>query len=158
MTQLFTREGSTDFRAARIATLIEGFADLDGAIAYAANYAYDRRNDTSAMLSELLAEKTRLAEAAETLDERAFRLGLKAAGLDVKADQLRAEAAQDDLIVIARRARFGDADQPALSIEARARATRTLADNFSAEAERLRSQAGALRRTAPVNAIMGGAA
>jgi hypothetical protein len=84
--------------------------------------------------------------AAETIDQRCFRLGLEAVEFDRKAEDALAEAAQDDLVVKVRRERFGAGDDTAVNIARRACASRIQAADATAEAERLRSQASALRR------------
>jgi hypothetical protein len=92
-----------------------------------------------------LAERSRQRQATETLDERCFRLGLMAADKDAEAERHMAGAADAAGRAAGRRARWGN-DEYARSFDREELACTKLAADAMAEAERLRSQAAALRR------------
>lgn len=102
-------------------------------------------NDDSPRLTDLLTERARREEAAESIDERCFRLGLKAADKDAEAG--RHWFAEADA---AGRAAFrrlsGNDDAYAASFDREAAFCREEALKASAEADRLRSQVASLRR------------
>jgi hypothetical protein len=99
--------------------------------------------------ANLLSAALRLKSlSSETLAERAARLIREADSLLAKADHELAEAAQDELVVIVRRAKWGRDDETARDVEGRARAAKAYAADLQAEARRLRSQARALHRAA----------
>jgi hypothetical protein len=84
-------------------------------------------------------------EAAETLDERALRLGIAAADKDAEGE--RHMLGEADAAGRAASRRFhGNDDELARSFDREAAVCLKLADECFAEAERLRSQANAIRR------------
>lgn len=89
----------------------------------------------------------------ESLDERAFRLGLKAADLDAIAERHMDAAADAAGRAAGRRLRGWD-DNLAASFDRECTSCTELALEASAEAERLRSQAAAIRRTAEPLSIL----
>lgn len=85
-------------------------------------------------------------QACETLDERAIRLGIAAADKDAEAE--RHMAAEADAAGRAAGRRFyGNDDAYAASFDREAASCLKLALEAMAEAERLRSQANAIRRS-----------
>lgn len=75
------------------ADTISEAGSLDKAIAYAANYQHDPRNDTSDMLADLLAEQSRRAELADPgVHYRA--LLRQACDLEARAERSAAEGAE----------------------------------------------------------------
>jgi hypothetical protein len=85
-------------------------------------------------------------DATETLDQRAFRLGLRAADKDAEAGRHLAAAADAAGMAAGRRLRWGQDDPTAASLQREADHCTALAEEADAEAYRLRSQAAALRR------------
>lgn len=114
----------------------------------------DNCSDWNAPIHAIKRELLRLkSEAAETMDERAFRLGLRAADLDAIAERHMDAAADAAGRAAGRRLRGWD-DNLAVSFDRECQSCTELALEASAEAERLRSQAGAIRRTAEPLSIL----
>lgn len=91
--------------------------------------------------------------AAETIDERCLRLGIAAMDKDAEAERHMAAAADAAGRAAGRRARFGT-DALCLSFDREELACTKLAAECMAEAERLRSQANALRRAQGFAAVI----
>lgn len=83
---------------------------------------------------------------AESLDERAFRLGLEAADKDAEAERHLVAAADAAGRAAGRRLRFGE-DEMVRSFDREEMACTKLATECMAEAERLRSQVRSIRRS-----------
>lgn len=113
-----------------------------------ARHAYDLAHYGDASSDARLAalEDLRAAEeAVETIDQRCFRLGLRAAEKDAEAERHMAAAADAAGRAAGRRLRWGN-DALVASFDREELACTTLAADAMAEAERLRSQCAALRR------------
>ncbi len=93
-----------------------------------------------------LADLRAAQEAAETLDERALRLGIAAADKDAEASR-HWEAEADAAGRAAGRRFHGNDDELAASFDRESAACRRLALEAEAEAARLRSQCAAIRRS-----------
>lgn len=92
-------------------------------------------------------ELTAAQQATESLDERAFRLGLAAADLDAESDRHNAAAEDAAGHATFRFNKWGQDDETARSLQREAEACRRLVVKCMEEAVRLRSQAAALQRT-----------
>lgn len=97
------------------------------------------------LLREALRVQRAEKEASETLDQRAFRLGLRAADLDAQAERHMAAAADAAGMAAGRRLKGND-DEYARSFDREAKYCTEMATEASAEAARLRSQAASLHR------------
>lgn len=93
-----------------------------------------------------LSDLRRAQEAAETLDERALRLGIAAADKDAECER-RMAAEADAAGRAAGRRFYGNDDELAASFDREAASCRKLATEAMDEAVRLRSQAAAIRRS-----------
>lgn len=108
-------------------------------------------SDVTLALGRAYAEAT---QAAESIDERCLRLGVMAMDKDAETERHMAAAADAAGLAAGRRLRGND-DAMARSYDREELACTKLAAEAMAEAERLRSQAAALRRAQalPINTI-----
>lgn len=86
------------------------------------------------------------AMSTETIDQRCFRLGLRAADKDAEAERHWKAEADAAGMAARRRLKWGADDTTAIIFDHKANACRVCALDAEAEAARLRSQAASLRR------------
>jgi hypothetical protein len=144
---------ATDLQAAVAAEITRygSLADAITALAYdACGAAWD--SPIHDIYRAAVAERSRQRQATETLDERCFRLGLMASDKDAEAERHMAGAADAAGRAAGRRARWGN-DEYARSFDREEWACTKLAVDAMAEAERLRSQAAALRKASGAGAV-----